>query len=228
MDYQKAALLGFMIVSVSACDQAPSMFEASRGDTAFLVEPVAVNSARERAVTQDVIALEDGIRAILQNAQAHSEGCGGNLSDPAMVHCSERDLMGRTLGAVRALVGSEQSFDRNALAPAITQTLDDMTSIEIGINAMLNEQSEEMDLLEAERLTGQLSEQQHALRLSHMQQSRIAVAEALGLSAKRARNTRATLEKAGASEGTDYSWYIQSMIDIESRALSARDRLGLS
>ncbi|MFW2542804.1 hypothetical protein ACN2XU_09195 [Primorskyibacter sp. 2E107] len=228
MKIRKCGMLAMVIVSLSACSQTKSLLETSRNDTSFLVEPVAVTSARERAITEEAIALEDSIRDILLQAKAPAGDCSGTLSDPAMAQCSERDLMGRTLGALRSLTTDNGPLNKNALAPAITQTFAALDSIDSGINAMLREQAEEMDMLDAERASGHLTEAEHATRLTHMQQARVAVAEALALSARRAGQGRASLEAAQASDPADLSWYIASMAEIETRSLAARNRLGLS
>ncbi|WP_425097816.1 hypothetical protein [Tropicibacter sp. S64] len=227
MSLRKVCLLGMAIVSLSACSQTAGVPEASRNDTPFLVEPVALTSPRERAVTNTAIALEDSIRAILRNASAPAGACAGNLSDPGMALCSERDLMGRTLGALRDLTGGSQPFDRNALAPAISQALEDLAALDQDINTMLREQGEEMAMLQAGRKTGMYTETDQAARLTHMVRARGAIAETLSLSAARAAETRSVLEKAQRDSGEDYSWYVTRLADLERSISITVDRLDI-
>lgn len=226
MSFFTIALMALAIVSVSACSG--PLPQTSRNETGFFDQPMALSSPRERAVTEQAIALEDSIRAILAEAEAPARTCdAANLADPTMALCTEQDLLGRTMGALKSFAGQPVPLDRNALAPAITLARDELSTLDSSIVDLLRAQAQEQALLNKDVQTGFATENDRAARLSHMAQSRNAIDEALGLSLARAQETRRALESAQARGEGDYSWYIQSMREIESRTSATRRRLGL-
>ncbi|WGW04552.1 hypothetical protein [Tropicibacter oceani] len=198
--------------------------------TSFLIEPVAQTSAQEVLLTEEAIALEDSLRALMRSAKggtARGE-CSAVLSDPTMADCSETQLLGRTIGGLRGLGKGADPIDLERVTASLAQSHEKLERVDQGVTLMLKQQSAELLHLQKEHAAGLVSDQEYNTRVTAMQQTRAAVAEALTLSAAQAAKARKMFEQAQDNGQTGLSWYLASMTRIQSVAESAKARLNVT
>ena len=222
--------LAFVSLSAAACGRLPDLEGTARQQNFLLDAPVADAYWQETQLTRDVIALEDAIRRMTIAARDKGEapGCvGRDLSDPALVNCTEAQLKTGWMGGLANLGLGPAEVASDKLSPALADIFAQLDSVDDGIDQMLIAQRTETLRLHQELERGLVTRQIHDARLAEMRENRKVVAETLALSADRAAKARRMLERARSKGQDGLSWYVLSMERIEHQTLSGQQRLSV-
>lgn len=222
--------------------QDPVTSTMNRSDTLLRVDPKALHMTdEERLLQEQAAALDDMTRAIIRASTLRgagygaAAGCGLALvSASSAGRCAAGALVG---GAVGGVIGHEagkhkvakrvQLVSRDDAARALSRASARVGSLNSRVQALIATQDAERDLLKHQLGRGEITKAQYDARLTGMRQTRQALAEALSLSAKRAKEAHRLLATAQTKGQDGLTWHLEAAQELETDAESARSQIQL-
>ena len=223
-------------VALSACAQMPTSVETSRVDNDalfFYNDPVAQGPVVDQidALTQSADAL---VKASRVNGALVGAAVGCGLTALAGANARSCAVSAAVAGAGGAVLGNmrgERDVERrieliqpNDMARDINVAASRLDGVRTDLPTHLAAQEAELNSLTMQLVRNSIDQDEHDAAVLQIQQDRLALADALTISARDARQAAANLEEAARRGQTGLEWHIKETTefadDVDSTRLS--------
>lgn len=228
-----------IVVGVAGCVKSVEPKFSTRG--AALDQTSTATSTSELQMAQQTNALNQMTRDIIRKSTINGAaigalaGCGlVVLSASNAKSCVTGALTGSAIGAIAGNAqGKANAAKRielvspSALVRSIGKADDAMDVVSRDLPSLLAQQDAELDALNQQMASGQLTQAQFTQRFEVIKANREQLAEALSLSAAQANEAHRNLQGAQAKGQTGLDWHLNATKQLAREATSARSAISL-